>query len=823
MKLFTKEIDKKLFEQYPKGGGLENQMVIAKVFNPYGRGTWYIINSDPEDPDYLWAIVDLFEVEVGSVNRSDLENAKVKPFMLGFERDTSFQPVNALELYKGLLDGKRYAEGGSIGAENKNMVMNNNVQIMHHAKELSEAVKNAKQIPAWVVAKVYDATQTLSDVTHYLDGENKMAKGGYLIDIINTDGVPNILADGGGVETKVGGYIVDFFNTKANVYASIEIPSENPLFEDNIQIKGVGKTEKEALEDLIKKYKNGKGYYIVKYGFNGDDGYKVVESKPIYAWDEEQAMAMLSDQFETTEGSYCDIISVRNQSTKYAEGGGVENKIKWQDADYGDSARVIEGNKMGVILKPYGRKFHLKFVDGTEKTYDASELEFYNFKAKMAKGGGVDNDVWEKYQIQDKHGYVSYFDDKENALKFLKDNEGSFAIRWDDTEQLTMATGGGIDENEIESSAIFYTDESRWSTKPSISDFESKIQADKESLTKLENKEITPSKIVGGGYKSSAVAKKVATRYLQNRILVNQRAIEILKSRGEVMATGGGVDSIPKAIKDKVNEINLLIDWAKDKDNIVGGYFGTTYYEYLDFEKPIKVSGKFVYIEYNEGGGRQYKERYNTNKKGEYDTNGLVELKQELSRIANAFNRAKRKYEKDGYFGKGGTTKQQKKVAKVMHEFKEGELHSGKSGKVVTDPKQAIAIALSESQKMEQGGNLPYTYSLIRRWSDNMVTDADIDSVIEAMIKAKITDADLVTPPTKTGTQFTKAKEKLNNEIFKKIQGVYVGNLKGNKPYGIIATMVDRATRFDDKTIAEYKKQKTATKSGWKHKKTAKA
>jgi Family of unknown function (DUF6496) len=39
----------------------------------------------------------------------------------------------------------------------------------------------------------------------------------------------------------------------------------------------------------------------------------------------------------------------------------------------------------------------------------------------------------------------------------------------------------------------------------------------------------------------------------------------------------------------------------------------------------------------------------------------------------------------------------QKKVAEVMHEFKEGELHSGKSDIIVTNPKQAIAIALSEA------------------------------------------------------------------------------------------------------------------------------
>jgi len=40
------------------------------------------------------------------------------------------------------------------------------------------------------------------------------------------------------------------------------------------------------------------------------------------------------------------------------------------------------------------------------------------------------------------------------------------------------------------------------------------------------------------------------------------------------------------------------------------------------------------------------------------------------------------------------------KVKKVMHEYKEGDLHSGsKKGPVVTNPKQAIAISLSEAGK----------------------------------------------------------------------------------------------------------------------------
>ena len=41
--------------------------------------------------------------------------------------------------------------------------------------------------------------------------------------------------------------------------------------------------------------------------------------------------------------------------------------------------------------------------------------------------------------------------------------------------------------------------------------------------------------------------------------------------------------------------------------------------------------------------------------------------------------------------------KGQKKVKKVMKEFKSGTLHSGKGGKVVKSRKQAVAIALSEA------------------------------------------------------------------------------------------------------------------------------
>ena len=43
------------------------------------------------------------------------------------------------------------------------------------------------------------------------------------------------------------------------------------------------------------------------------------------------------------------------------------------------------------------------------------------------------------------------------------------------------------------------------------------------------------------------------------------------------------------------------------------------------------------------------------------------------------------------------------KIKKVMGEFKHGALHSGsKKGPVVTNPKQAVAIAYSEAKKKKR-------------------------------------------------------------------------------------------------------------------------
>ena len=100
MKLLTKEITEKATKQYDKGSDMDDQMIVAKFFNPMGDWTWYLMNLD-KDEDYAWGIVDGDAVEMGSFSMKELQDIKL-PLGLGIERDIYFEPVPASELWKEL-------------------------------------------------------------------------------------------------------------------------------------------------------------------------------------------------------------------------------------------------------------------------------------------------------------------------------------------------------------------------------------------------------------------------------------------------------------------------------------------------------------------------------------------------------------------------------------------------------------------------------------------------------------------------------------------------------------------------------------------------
>lgn len=617
MKLFTKDIDQKLFEQYPKGSDLNNQMVVAKIFNPYGRGTWYLLNSDPEDPDYIWAITDLFEVEVGSVSRTDLESIKFKPFMLGLERDLMFEPVNAMELYKGLQNGKQYAKGGEIKPfkiEKNDITIYINGTENDIRKMYLDYVNNFLTLGAFSEHYGISDEQALMIIEKgkkYAKDSGQYAKGGGIGFIpMDLEEDLSITAKWGGTDIKG---VIGILNAMIDSGLTDEDLKPKPTKSGSAFEKATDNKTKEIWAKIEPKYKG---------DFKGNMYYSTIK------------------RLVVRSGTNDDILKrfkpFRNYQN-FANGGGVSTSTEIND-----------------IVQSFIEKLNRNGIKATSRK---SKNGIFIYGEKNDKGKI-------KYET-----YVSFSETPENIKEMLDFEKSEF-------ERLhKFSTGGEVGE---------------WKKGDKVTDGRGNVGIIKEIQAN------------GGLYIQWISFLGMPTRDITADNDPNDfEKLEYSK--------GGGVGSIPKSIMDKINEINELIEWSKDKDNIVGGYFGGTHYEYLDFEKPITIKNQFVYIEYNKGGGHSASEKYNVNKKGQFDSEGLFELKAELSRILNAFKRAKKKYDEKGYFKKGGTTDAQKrKVGKVMHEFKEGTLHSGKSGKVVKNPKQAVAIALSEAglSKKEYGGGM---------------------------------------------------------------------------------------------------------------------
>lgn len=91
MKLLTKEILKKLPKLYATESiPLKEKEVVCKFFNPCGAGTWYVLEGQEEDGDFIFfGLVDLHEKEFGYFSLNELQSLKL-PFGLTIERDIHY-------------------------------------------------------------------------------------------------------------------------------------------------------------------------------------------------------------------------------------------------------------------------------------------------------------------------------------------------------------------------------------------------------------------------------------------------------------------------------------------------------------------------------------------------------------------------------------------------------------------------------------------------------------------------------------------------------------------------------------------------------------
>lgn len=179
--------------------------------------------------------------------------------------------------------------------------------------------------------------------------------------------------DGNKIEFAKGGVIVTSISDIPNL--------EEKIKSGKVTYRGIG------LGKMSKEF----------YEKTGEEGYRIkVDNKEYFITDSE---------FEKIARDKSGKMRIPFDAPrrKFDDGGELPSgQIKWQEADYGDSAYVKAEDKLGFIIKPYGRRFHLRFVDGTEKTYDAKELEFYKNGESYAEGGEISEEDRFNYMMLDR-------------------------------------------------------------------------------------------------------------------------------------------------------------------------------------------------------------------------------------------------------------------------------------------------------------------------------------------------------------------------------------------------------------------------------------
>ena len=153
----------------------------------------------------------------------------------------------------GQVKRNKYGEGGSVEQGNLEMMKNQAIQVKHHADELVEILKSSPRIDAWVLSLMDRATQNLSNITHYLDGELKhFAKGGMVND-------ESIIARYSYKERNVEG-IYFFENGKLYEILSIAKPSYDKENASWVYIEEILDSKQDAMR-WLEKNSRAEGYY----------------------------------------------------------------------------------------------------------------------------------------------------------------------------------------------------------------------------------------------------------------------------------------------------------------------------------------------------------------------------------------------------------------------------------------------------------------------------------------------------------------------------------------------------------------------------------
>jgi hypothetical protein len=265
---------------------------------------------------------------------------------------------------------QKFAKGGKVN-ENAEMVLNQNTQIKHHTEELKSIVKTGVEVPAWVVAKINRSANDISDATHYLDGETKMAKGGYLEyqGTLTDDALKFILSN----DFPNENYEVNYNDLNGNmVFGQRSILQK--IRKTLLNEYGI-KSEINDIEKFGMPYLSVPNQTIDKMAKGGKLNY------PDYYSDG----GNVSDKINHLKGHYVDyyFMGVPNPSTQ------VIKSVEVSPASFSNRVVKIHTTNGTTDILPFDKLDD--FINGEEVKIKADNGEAYviTFMKKMAKGGIV--------------------------------------------------------------------------------------------------------------------------------------------------------------------------------------------------------------------------------------------------------------------------------------------------------------------------------------------------------------------------------------------------------------------------------------------------
>lgn len=166
----------------------DRSLIVKSFKEGYNKGSYAKGGEFKVDPKYThfavgkrdgkivtgWEYKDLDKESIKYYTKIDLVDMDFKPsdFRILTAKYLKAQGVDPFNWDNWRKHGDNYyAHGGSVEEGNLEMLKNQAKEFKHHAEELGEVLDKNPRVDAWVVAKAERATSDLSDITHYLDGQ----------------------------------------------------------------------------------------------------------------------------------------------------------------------------------------------------------------------------------------------------------------------------------------------------------------------------------------------------------------------------------------------------------------------------------------------------------------------------------------------------------------------------------------------------------------------------------------------------------------------------------------------------------------------------